>query len=167
MIKILRAPEYEIITNPLIFLAGPIQGAPDWQAEAISILSQSNAEFSIASPRRLAEKKGNFSVDKYNEQVDWETHHLRLAGKTGVIMFWMAKEAYDVPGRAYAQTSRFELGEWKTRHELLKIKLVLGIELGFTNEKYLRRRLKQDCHDIEIQSTLAETCAEALRLLSL
>lgn len=28
----------------------------------------------------------------YNEQVDWETFHLRKAGENGCVLFWLAKE---------------------------------------------------------------------------
>jgi hypothetical protein len=31
-------PQYVTVEGPLVFLAGPIQGAPDWQREAIALL---------------------------------------------------------------------------------------------------------------------------------
>src|SRR5215475_9004104 len=98
--------------TPVIFLAGPIQGAGDWQAEASTIILARRPGVVIASPRR-AYLPGEFD---YGKQVDWETHHLRRAAKNGVILFWLAREVEPVPARAYAQTSRFELGEWKMRH---------------------------------------------------
>ena len=71
----------------IIFLAGPIQGAPDWQAEAISVFTSLKPDITIASPRRET-----FEGVSYDEQVDWETENLRKAGRSGVIMFWLAKE---------------------------------------------------------------------------
>ncbi len=98
----------------------------------------------------------------YNEQVDWETYYLRRAAKQGVVLFWLAKEFRHTCDRAYAQTTRFELGEWKVRHERDGTKLVVGIEQGFTNAKYIKRRLSQDCKDVPLCSTLEETCKSAI-----
>lgn len=154
------APEYvENISKPVIFLAGPIQGADDWQTEAMNYIKSKNPNIIIASPRR-----DKFSRDfKYDEQVDWETHYLNEAAKKGGIIFWLAKEKEHIEGRDYAQTSRFELGEWKAKHEIYGVKLVIGIEPGFSGERYIRKRLSQDCPEIEIQDTLEATCQKALK----
>src|ERR1051326_8779002 len=97
----------------VLFLAGPIQGTGDWQAEARKIIHAKRPDVLVASPRRDY-VPGTFD---YGQQVDWETYHLRLAAANGVILFWLAREEEHIPSRAYAQTSRFELGEWKIRHE--------------------------------------------------
>lgn len=164
--KLLLPPKYEQIDGPLIFLAGPIQGATRWQDTAIKLINSYSSQVNIASPRRNEEyRKGDFTPDRYNEQVDWETFHLRRAAEDGAILFWLTKEAEHRCERAYAQTSRFELGEWKIRHERDKIKLALGIEDGFTNRRYITRRFSQDCPNITIFSSLEETCREAVRLV--
>ena len=49
---ILLPPTYQDITGPVIFLAGPIQGAPLWQDQAITLLSTMAPHIHIASPRR-------------------------------------------------------------------------------------------------------------------
>lgn len=151
-------PEHEL---PHIFLAGPIQGTWDWQEAAIKILQKSEISFAIASPRKEYLDK----TFDYNAQVDWETHHLQKAGQNGVILFWLAREQEHFPERAYAQTSRFELAEWKMKHQQEGINLVLGIEEGFSGARYIRRRFGQDCPDIQIQDTLEDTCQEALKLM--
>jgi hypothetical protein len=148
--------------TPVIFLAGPIQGTGDWQGEASAIILARRPGVMIASPRR-AYVPGEFD---YAKQVDWETHHLRRAARNGVILFWLAREAEPVPARAYAQTSRFELGEWKMRHERDGVKLVIGIEPGFSGERYIQRRLAQDCPEVPRLSTLPETCERALEALA-
>lgn len=166
--KILFPPTYGTIEGPLIFLAGPIQGSYQWHDTAISLISRYSPIINIASPRRNIEgvyKKGDFSPDMYNEQVDWETFHLRRAGKDGVIMFWLAKEFKHRCDRAYAQTSRFELGEWKVRHERDGVLLAVGIEPGFTNQRYIIRRLSQDCPEVPILNSLEETCKTAVDLI--
>lgn len=158
---ILQPPEIVEASGNAIFLAGPIQGAPDWQSEAAEIIHKMNPEIIVASPRK-AYKDGKFI---YEDQVDWETHYLRRAGDKGVVLFWLAKQVVDTPGRAYAQTTRFELAEWKMRHERDGAKLVVGIEEGFGNERYIKRRLGQDAKNIPILSSLQETCEAAVGLL--
>jgi hypothetical protein len=114
----------------------------------------------VASPRRDY-PEGTF---EYEKQVDWETHFLRRAGKLGVIGFWLAAQVTETPGRAYAQTSRFELGEWKMSHQYEGTKLALGIEEGFGNARYIRRRFSQDCPDVKIADNVEEMCRNAVNL---
>lgn len=149
------------IEGKVMFLAGPIQGAPDWQSEAAEIIHRLNPEITVASPRRDY-PEGAFI---YEKQVDWETHYLRQAGDSGVVLFWLAKQTVDTPGRAYAQTSRFELAEWKMRHEYDGANLVVGIEEGFGNERYIRRRLGQDAPKVPILDSLEDACRTAVELL--
>lgn len=153
-------PTYAPIEGPLVFLAGPIKGAPNWQADAISWFAENAPDITLASPRRF-DRSIEFD---YETQVDWETFHLRHAAKHGVILFWLAKEVANVPGRAYAQTSRFELAEWKIRSERDGVKLVVGIEAGFTGERYIRQRFSQDCPAVPLTTTLLDTCMTAAKL---
>ena len=146
--------------KPLIFLAGPIQGAPNWHELAKRKL-MNNQEVCVASPKR--EK---LAPDfKFSEQVDWESHHLNKAAENGCILFWLAKEAERVEGRHYAQTTRFELGEWTAKSLFTNCNIVVGIEEGFTNARYIKRRLTIDCPSIPILETLDETCEKAIQLI--
>lgn len=161
-----EAPEYVGVNGPLIFLAGPIQGAPDWQAQASEIILSLHPSLYIASPRRhIPWRGGDFTAEMYNEQVDWETTYLNYAARFGSILFWLAKEQDHTCRRAYAQTTRFELAEWKERHLETKrgAGLVIGIEDGFTGARYITRRLGQECPDLKIHDNLEATCAEAVR----
>lgn len=163
--NLILPPTYlDKIDAPLIFLAGPIQGASDWQKDAIAIIRYFAPTFYVASPRRNIAKKGDFSVEMYNEQVDWETYHLKKAGEKGTVMFWLAKEFKHIRRRAYGQTSRFELGEWKMKHERDGAKLVVGIEEGFSGARYIQKRMLRDCPEVPVCSTLEKTCQEAVRL---
>jgi len=157
---LLQPPEIVETDGPVIFLAGPIQGAPEWQSEAASTIHDIDPSIIVASPRRDY-PEGTFV---YEKQVDWETHFLRTAGRMGVVGFWLAAQTVETPGRAYAQTSRFELAEWKMRHEYEGTKLTLGIEKGFGNARYIRRRFNQDCPGVKIADNLPEMCLNAVDL---
>lgn len=159
----LTPPEIVDTHSRVIFLAGPIQGAPDWQPLAAEMIHERDDSIVVASPRKEYEP-GTFV---YERQVDWETHFLRKAGAAGVVAFWLAKQTIETPGRAYAQTTRFELAEWKMRHEYEGAKLTIGIEEGFGNERYIRRRFSQDAPDILIADSLEEMCNNAVDLLNL
>jgi len=169
--KLILPPTYlELIDAPLIFLAGPIQGAARWQDKAIDYIINNAPELYVASPRRPLNakfQKKDFSPEMYDEQVDWERYHLSKACENGAILFWMAKEKEHNCDRAYAQTTRLEFGEHKKLHELLGVKIAVGIEERFTNERYIRRVMSQDCPEIKIYSTLEDTCDEVIRLARL
>ncbi|MBI5153108.1 MAG: hypothetical protein HZA36_01475 [Parcubacteria group bacterium] len=165
MAEILLPPNYKDIKGPLIFLAGPIQDAPDWQHQAIQIIQEREVHH-IASPRHPMVMKGDFPENLYNSQVEWEHHHLNYAGKYGVILFWLAKPISHTPGRAYAQTTRFELGWSVARSYLEGIKVVVGIEDGFSNARYIKKTISTIAPSIPICSNLEETCIKALQLIA-
>lgn len=159
---VLQPPEIVEIDGRTIFLAGPIQGTSDWQTVATKKIHDIDPGIVVASPRKDY-PKGDFV---YEKQVDWETHYLRVAANIGVIAFWLARQTVDTPGRAYAQTSRFELGEWKMKHKTEGARLIIGIEEGFGNARYIRRRFGQDCPDVEIVDDLDSMCRSAVNLTS-
>jgi hypothetical protein len=154
-------PRIVAVEGPLVFLAGPIQGAPDWQADAIRWFVAEAPDLHVASPRH-GYTPAEFD---YAAQVDWETHHLRRAGECGVILFWLAREAVSVPGRSYGQTSRFELAEWKVRHERDGVRLVVGVEDGFSGARYIRHRFSQDCPGVPLVASLEQGCRTAVELI--
>lgn len=143
MINIIIPLENEIPKNKIVFLAGPIQGAPDYHNEIISyfIKNAPDKNFTIASPKKDY-KHNDFNHQK---QVDWETKFLNAASKNGIIIFWLAKEVENVKGRAYAQTSRFEISEWLVKSSLDKnIEIFIGIEEGFSGDVYIKHRATKD-----------------------
>lgn len=161
MVHVLYPPDIVETCTPVIFLAGPIQGGPDWQSEAIRIMNGSEREFTIANPRKEY-SPGTFI---YERQVDWESAYLKRAGKRGVVLFWLANQAYETPRRPYAQTSRFELGEWMARSIHEDARIAIGIEEGFSNERYIRRRFGQEHPHISVHDRLEDVCEDALRLV--
>lgn len=165
----------------IIFLGGPIQGAEDWQANAIDILHRTmGPDTIIASPRSGMWSKDLPEAEKqplYMEQLHWEHVHLDRALHSGVVMFWLAKESDPIPGRAYAQTSRIELGAilgykaglarrklFIPRTLMMPIdSLVVGADSEFSGRRYIRELV--DHHGRALHSSLEKTCSEAaLRL---
>lgn len=162
--RLVVAPDYIDPGYPLIFLAGPIQQTWDWQSKAVKIILSSDPKVWVANPRRPIKISGDLPPKDYEIQVDWETNYLRKAAATGSILFWLAKETEHRCDRAYAQTTRAELFEWKVKHQIDRTSLVIGIEEGFSGAKYIRHRLEQDCPMVTILDSLEETCQRAINL---
>ena len=109
-----------------IFLAGPIQGAPEWQNNIPNI----NAEVILLSPRR-----DNYDNFNYDEQVKWETECLRIAD---IILFWIPESIENIEGHDYAQTTRTEFGEYLARGK----KIIIGINNIFPGKRYFESKGK-------------------------
>ena len=159
--KVIKAPVFlSEYRQPVVFLAGPIQGTYDWHKEVIDGLKDT-CGIVIASPKRAdgLVQEGKFD---YTEQVYWESYHLNKASKNGVIAFWLAKETEHMPERAYAQTTRFELSEWLTKQLYVdSIRIILGIEKGFSGERYIRERLVG--RGISISDTIEDFVEEIIK----
>lgn len=51
---LLQPPEIIEVESPDIFLAGPIQGGPDWQVDATNLIHDIDPTLVVASPRKLS-----------------------------------------------------------------------------------------------------------------
>lgn len=112
-------PPHELASSdlPLVFLAGPVQGAQDWQSDMATKLLRSGFQMNIASPRRTdmddPKVRAAFDRQAQHAQIDWELRHIHQAIKFGVLVINFAAQdlSLEYPtGRAYAQTTRFEAG---------------------------------------------------------
>ncbi len=52
------------------------------------------------------------------------------------------------------------------RHEYEGIKLTIGIDEGFGNARYIKRRFGQDCPQVKIAEDLPTMCQNAVQLVS-
>ncbi len=161
---------YVEVKTPLIFLAGPIRGAPNWQDEAFEILCSKNKDITIASPRGgMRPKIMDYILlgedDYFPRQRAWERHYLPIAAETGAILFWLPKEAKHRCEKVYGAMTRIELGQWMTnyRHDN-SVKFCVGSDGFFPELNTIVYDLSLDAPDKKIISTLEETCEEALRL---
>lgn len=155
---------------PLIFLAGPIRSAPNWQDEAIEILFSQEPDVIIASPRRgirdnIAKHIMSGDEHYFPRQRAWERHYLDIAAKKGAILFWLPGEAEHDCQKVYGAMTRLELGEWMTnyRHNNL-VRFCVGSDSKFPELRTIQFDLTLDAPDKEIKKSLEETCAEAVRL---
>lgn len=122
-----------------VFLAGPIQGAPDWQKEIITRFEKKwKDEVLFCNPRRSVYQDGEFN---YQEQVDWETTYLNVAD---LILFWIPPMETSIEGRSYAQTTRTELGEWLDKCKTSGKPMILGIDPSISGFKYIQKRAPED-----------------------
>jgi hypothetical protein len=153
--EIVFPPKLTELTGPTVFLAGPIKGSERWQDMAIEYLAKNAPYLNIASPRRALDRAKDYTENDYISQVDWESHYLRVAANTGVILFWFAKETTHYCERPFARTTRIEFGEWLAHHDLEGTELVVGFEEGFDGDKYIRHRL-QNFPKIAIAENLDE-----------
>lgn len=154
-------------TTPLVFLAGPVQGAPDWQTTLAERIIDTSS-MAVASPRRTAENQARFDAD---EQKAWEIAFRDRARKFGVTGFWLAAQDFTLPypaGRAYAQTTRFEMGEaWGWRHYDPDVPIVVGIDPTYTDhgggsESYMRTNCAH--RGITVVDSLDELHGEILKI---
>lgn len=149
-------PPADLKDKKLVFLAGPIMGAENWQARATADLA--DLDVYVADPRR--ERSENFDYDR---QVGWESFYLSRAD---VVMFWLPLAAAEIKGRSYAQTTRFELGEWLGRTDFNRRPgktVVIGIEEGFAGKSYLCKRCEGT--PCTVFDTYEQTLAEVRRRL--
>lgn len=145
-----------IITSPeefkkkdsiYVFLAGPIQGAEDWQSKLPDLPG-----ITWINPRRKS-----FEGFNWNKQVQWETLGLRISD---YILFWIPeKTEYMDSNRDYAQTTRMELVENLVRGK----KIILGIEPGIHARRYMEEKYHlYSTLGLPVFTSLYE-CIEALK----
>lgn len=155
---------------PLIFLAGPIRSAPNWQDEAIKILFSKEPNLIIASPRRgIRDNIAKYIISGneiyFSRQRAWERHYLDIASKTGAILFWLPGEEEHNCEKVYGAMTRVEIGQWMTRYHFdKKVHFCVGSDSKFSELHTIEFDLKLDAPDKKINKTLEETCAEAIQL---
>lgn len=173
-VKVLRAPEYDNVAtfeeneDIYVFMAGPAQGCENWQEEFIEKIQKelkdikTNKNIVLCSPRRL-EKPKDFV---YEKQIEWESYYLNKAAIQGFIIFWFANETEKIPGRSFARTSRFEIGEWFAKGQTIPgFKMIVGREDDFEGFEYIESRLKFMDNKFEPNTTKKEMIEEAVETI--
>ena len=148
----------------LLFLVGPIFGAPAWQDMARTAIHDLRSDIVVVNPC-LAEPNGNLG---FEDQLAWERHYRRVTGdpRFGATLVWLPRQATDFPEHDYAQTSRYEVGELAAWHQHQGSRASLGIEPGFRGERFIRHCWRLECPGVKVSDSLQETCEEAVRVAS-
>ena len=149
---LLFAPEYTRNLKKVIFLAGPIQDAELWHQRAIDYIQKKYKNYDILCPYNFERKEFI-----HLEQIEWETDYLKYASENGGILFWLANQNNETPGRTYAQTTRFELGEWIAKHSCdNNINISIGYDSKFHGIQYIKERILYDKLSISVSKTLEQ-----------
>lgn len=69
-------------------------------------------------------------------------------------------------GRAYAQTTRFELAEAMECTKKYNKTLIVGIEEGFSGSRYIKYTLNKKCPNAYILSSLEDCCKQVIRSIN-
>lgn len=118
--------------SPLFFLAGPIRGGGDWQADMADHILGQEPSAQIACPCRWGDDHWlapHFHLpfsQADNRQLVWERHYLKQTGiqpkVPGCVIFWLGLESETEPHpgpQPYAMDTRRELGKFIAYLELL------------------------------------------------
>lgn len=123
----IKAPENSLAASfeTSLFAAGGITNCPDWQAEFVAKLSDTN--LIIYNPRRDEFDVRDPSVS--SEQIEWEYQRLKRAD---LVSFWFCKETL-------CPITLFELGAAPNRG---LAKILIGIESGYQREFDIREQVR-------------------------
>lgn len=167
----LRPPEFDQLppSASTVYFIGPIEAAPDWQAEGISILRElhiGQQTLCVANPRPEPSESRRIPESEIGK---WQRYYLRRAAKFGVVVTWLAapdKSQEFSPNTPYAQKSHIEVGRVLGWHDIDRsVRLVLGIEPGHPGDQaYFRSCAKEE--GLTIYDNLPATCQAALTRLS-
>jgi hypothetical protein len=157
------------IENPgtLIFLAGPIRGAPNWQDKAAKMLLSKDPRLTIFSPRRGVRPEIEPFILKGDEnyferQRICERYYLKIAK---VRLFWLPGEIEHNCSKSYGAMTRLEFGQVMTNYKYNpSAEFCVGSDGNFSELGTIKVDLKIDAPNKKVIETLEETCEEALRL---
>jgi hypothetical protein len=133
----------------VIFLAGGITGCPDWQAEAVSLLT--GADVTAMNPRRPGRMAD--VPDRAAEQVAWEFRYLDQAD---VVLFWFPASESVQP------IARYELGRIAAGPKPIAV----GVDPGYVRRLDVVLQLSHARPDVPVHATLAATVGYAAGLAS-
>jgi hypothetical protein len=134
--RYIEAPtEYEG-SGPMLFLAGGVSDAENWQQCLLRLLPQ--GEYTVLNPRRFEFPVGDNIAEV--QQIEWEVQHLRRAT---LAAFWF-------PPQTLCPIALFELGlcSASTRP------IVVGTDPNYARRLDVEVHLRLDRPDLMIATTL-------------
>jgi hypothetical protein len=157
------------IDRPIIYLIGPIRGAPNWQDEAVNLLLSEEPELLVVSPRRGVRDSISKHVlsgkdDCFPRQRTWERHYIKKAMEIGSLLIWLPGEKEHRCEKSYGAMTRFELGQIFTHNIYRPVSFVIGSDGKFSELDTIKYDLIQDAPSSYIVGSLEQTCFEAIKL---
>ena len=157
---ILISPHEENLSGPVVFLAGPIQGAPDWQGDAIAELSK-NQSIDIISPRAARDERVEMTDEEIVSQAKWQATYIQKTITDGVFLCFFPKAIEE--NAQYAQESLLLLGTIIAKVQTQSV--FVGIEEGFANRHAIVSLLMSHYPSLVIYTTLQSLCDGVLRYI--
>jgi hypothetical protein len=130
--------------SPLLFLAGPIRGGGDWQADMAETILKREPSALVACPSRWGSEHrlvAHFHqpfTKADNRQLVWERHYLKQSGLDanvpGCIIFWLGLESVTNPHpgpEPFAMDTRREMGKFTAFAEMMNVRMVVGGDRRF------------------------------------
>jgi len=163
--------------SPLLFLAGPIRGGGDWQADMAEVIMKQDPSSLITCPSRWGKEHRLASYfykpfsKASNRQLVWERHYLEQAGLeldvNGCVIFWLGLESVESPhpGPApYAMDTRREIGKFTAYAEMTDARLVIGGNPSFYGLDVILFELEKAIgKSFPFYETMGEVAEQALR----
>lgn len=145
----IEAPEYYDFdgTDTTVFMAGGITGCPDWQAEMVRLLA--DTDLVLFNPRRFDFPDDIRQASEETQvQIQWEHQYLKRADK---ILFWFPYSETSV-----CPISLFELGFWLHSDKPLAV----GVEPGYAREADVHIQVPLQRPEIQVVSSLEDLAKE-------
>jgi len=148
-----------------IFLGGPINGALEWRDKFMTHFQEKYSEFderiAFLNPQRKEafKKSTDINQNEYQWQVVWEAYHLNSAD---IILFIIPEKEFEIEN--YARTTRFELGEWMAKNNILSTHpniqdsdlnfphILICIDDSFAGKRYINNKVDSSQLNSKIQS---------------
>lgn len=164
--------------SPLFFLAGPIRGGGDWQADMAEHILDRAPSALVACPsrwnseHRLAQHLNQPFSQADNRQLVWERHYLKQAGLEpnvpGCVIFWLGLESTDAPHpgpEPYAMDTRREIGKFTAYAEMTRVRIVMGGDRNFHGLDVILFELSEAFgRTFQFFETMAEVADHAIAL---
>lgn len=171
-------PTSEAHRNPFFFLAGPVNGGGDWQAEMCRKLESKRraSEYWMAIPSIWGKEhplyKNVIPGDShaFERQLDWERYYLNFAARNGCIIFWVPNESTNDPrddGESYGRDTCGEIARWGGYLKYdPSLRVVIGVapEMQRKWDVLLRNFIKDTSGNPTIWDTVDKTVKSAIKI---
>ncbi len=127
-----------------VFLAGGINGCPDWQQEMVHLLS--DTDLVLLNPRRK-----HFPINDHRasaEQIVWEYESLR---KADAILFWF-------PYETLCPIALYELGTWSMTDK----PIFVGIHPNYQRRQNVVMQTRLARPDVEVMYSMSHLVSQII-----